>query len=69
MKKQDGQYIEILAALLAVGDLLDEILCQLRGTPADEKHQIFGRRLQVHLDQFHKSLKAFGPLRPVKKAG
>jgi len=39
-----------IAALLAIGEILDEIFCHLKDIPIDETHHIFGMKLNHHID-------------------
>ncbi len=55
--KNDGRIDPVIAnqaALLAIGELLDELICHLRGFPIDEKHLNFGSKLLKHLEGLRK---------------
>jgi len=44
-----------LAALMAIGELLDELLGHFKNLPADEKHRGFGRKFVHHIDGLRRS--------------
>ena len=57
LKKNDPDVIQA-ASLMAIGELLDELICLQQDRPVDEQHQNFGRKLTFHLDWMMKGRKS-----------
>ncbi len=53
MEKIDHRIVQT-AALLAIGELLDEIICHLQEIPVDENHWNFARKFLKHIEGLHK---------------